>query len=151
MTLCALIVGIYILVFYPSDPAFLHTGAPAPVHRNPTTHPHTQDLWVCSVVGGPPLQRPRKGREIGEPREGQGGGAATSGLTPREPLPSLEVLYSEVPVEAKKDSRKIKIAKRKRGSPECQRFQEVMGRLILLTPKWHSMLRRQRAKGSTVL
>ena len=38
MTLCALIVGIYILVFYPSDPAFLHTSAPAPVHRNPTTH-----------------------------------------------------------------------------------------------------------------
>ena len=38
MTLCALIVGIYILVFYPSDPAFLHTSAPAPAHRNPTTH-----------------------------------------------------------------------------------------------------------------
>ena len=47
-----------------------------------------------------------------------------------------------------KDSRKIKIAKKKCGSPECQRFQEVMGRLILLTPKWHSMLQRQRAKGS---
>ena len=38
MTLCALIVGIYILVFYPSGPAFLHTSAPAPVHRDPTTH-----------------------------------------------------------------------------------------------------------------
>ena len=53
--------------------------------------------------------------------------------------------------EFAQDSRKIKIAKNKCGSPECQRFQEMMGRLILLTPKWHSMLQRQRAKGSTAL
>ena len=33
-----------------------------------------------------------------------------------------------------KDSRNIKIAKKKCGSPECQRFQEVMVRLTLLTP-----------------
>ena len=30
----------------PAGPAFLHTSAPAPVHRNPTTHPHTQDSWI---------------------------------------------------------------------------------------------------------
>ena len=115
MTLCALIVGIYILVFYPSDSlSFLRQRSRScGAHRNPTTHPPPHARFMGMFRGGrSPAPKTPKGRGIGEPREGRGGGAATSGLTPREPLPSLEVLYSEVPVEAKKDSRKIKVAKK---------------------------------------
>ena len=76
-------------------------------------HPPPHARFMGMFRGGrSPAPKTPKGRGVGEPREGRGGGAAASGLTPREPLPSVEVLYSEVPVEAKKDSRKIKVAKK---------------------------------------
>ena len=53
LTLCALIVGIYILVFYPSDPAFLHTSAPAPAHRNPNPQKSTKSGTNPNHPGGP--------------------------------------------------------------------------------------------------
>ena len=121
-------------------------------------HPPPHARFMGMFRGGrSPAPKTPKGRGIGEPQGGRLKHPRPRGETPLvEWVSFLDQRAGGEPQSKDSgsrafDSHKIKVAKKKRRSPECQRFQEVMGRLILLTPKWHSMLQRQRAKGSTAL